>query len=671
MTKTTRAALLLPVLLFPLLLLAQTNCTTPGQTPRSAFPVCGTTTFAQTTVPQCGGFRMAKQHCPGNNTLTDINPFYYKFTCYVSGTLGFIINPNDQREDYDWALFDVTNQDPNQIFANAALTISDNWSSEPGATGTRAQGTAQFVDCGEPNPTFNRMPVIEAGHNYLLLVSHFTPTDAGYSLSFGGGTAVITDNTLPRLKAVEASCGGDILRVKLNKGMKCSSVTASGSEFFITPSVATVVSATAIGCSTGFDTDSVELRLSTFLNPGNYSLGIRNGSDNNTILDICDRGIPETDKLDFVLLPRTFTPMDSLAPLSCAPRQLRLVFKRPMLCSSIAPDGSDFSITGTYPVSISGAACASSNGLSKEIVITLTAPLQQEGTFQLRLQQGSDGNPITDECGEPTPPGAVLTFSVLDTVNADFSYSIAYGCQRDTVSFAHPGGNRINSWQWDLDQGQTAATQNAVAYYTDFDVEKKVRLVVSNGFCSDTARTTIGLVNYRKAGFEVFEDQCPDEFIAITNTSVGRALRFWWTFGNGTSSNEQTPMPLYSAPPRATSYWIDLQITDSFNCTDAVRKRITVYNSCFVDVPNAFTPNNDGRNDRFHVLNAVKALNFEFAVYNRWGGLVFKSNNWKEGWDGKIGAIEQPTGVYAWLVRYVERDTGKSVFRKGTVLLIR
>ncbi|RYZ22005.1 MAG: T9SS type B sorting domain-containing protein [Chitinophagaceae bacterium] len=670
MTKTIRAVFLLPVLLFAQLLSAQTNCTTPGQTPRSAFPVCGTTTFAQTTVPQCGGFAMAFQHC-GGGTLTDINPYYYKFTCYVSGTLGFVIRPNDAAEDYDWALFDITNQDPNQIFSNAALTIADNWSSEPGNTGTSAQGTEQFVTCGEPNPTFNRMPVLEAGHNYLLLVSHFTPTDAGYALSFGGGSAVITDNTLPRLKAVEASCGGDVLRVKLNKRMKCSSITATGSEFFITPAVANVVSANAIGCGQGFDTDSVELRLSTFLNPGTYTLGIRNGSDSNTILDVCDRGIPDTNKLDFVMLARTTTPMDSLAPLACAPNKLRLVFRRPILCSSVAADGSDFAVTGTYPVTITGASCDGTGTGSKEIVITLSAPLQREGNFQLRLQQGSDGNPITDECGEPTPAGAVINFSVLDTVNAGFSYRIDYGCQRDTVQFTHPGANRVNSWQWDLDQGQNATVQNPTAYYTDFDVERQVRLVVSNGFCADTASATITLLNYRKAGFEVLEDQCPGELVAIRNTSLGRALRYWWTFGDGSSSIEETPAPVYNPPPRTTNYWIDLQITDSFNCTDAVRRRVTVYNSCFVDVPNAFTPNNDGRNDRFHVLNAVKALDFEFAVYNRWGGLVFKSNNWKEGWNGRIGAIDQPSGVYAWLLRYVERDTGKPVFRKGTVLLIR
>jgi gliding motility-associated-like protein len=651
---------------------AQSQCTTPGQTPQSAFPICGTSTFAQTSVPQCGGRPVGSQHCGGAG-LTDLNPFWYKFTCYQGGTLGFTITPNIINDDYDWVVYDVTGEDPAQVFSNASLTISDNWSGDGGLTGASSGGSLLFVCEGPGKPRFSAMPVLITGHNYLLLISHFTRTTDGYSLSFGGGTAVITDTTLPRLKSVEASCGGDILRVKLNKKMKCNTLTGTGSEFFITPAVANVVSATGFGCSNGFDTDSIELRLSTFLNPGNYSLGIRNGSDANTLLDICDRSIPTTDVLPFVLLPRAPTPMDSLAPLPCAPNRLRLVFRRAMLCSSVAADGSDFRISGTYPVTITGATggCSAGATASKEIVVTLSAPLQQEGNFQIILQRGGDANTIFDECGEETPAGSALAFAVLDTVNANFSSSIAYGCSKDTVSFTHPGGNRVNRWQWSLDEGQASPLQNPVALYTQFNTPKNIELIVSNGFCSDTTTATIQLINYLKAGFEVLEDQCPNEPIVLRNTSQGRQLQYWWTFGNGTSSVVETPAPIYDAPLRTIPYWIDLNVTDSFGCTDAIRKRILVYNSCFVDVPNAFTPNNDGRNDRFHVLNAVKALNFEFAVYNRWGQLVFKSNNWKEGWDGRIGAMDQPTGVYVWFTRYTERDTGKSVFRKGTVLLMR
>ena len=88
-------------------------------------------------------------------------------------------------------------------------------------------------------------------------------------------------------------------------------------------------------------------------------------------------------------------------------------------------------------------------------------------------------------------------------------------------------------------------------------------------------------------------------------------------------------------------------------------------------MPTAFTPNGDGKNDLFRVLNAVKAENLELLLFNRWGQLVFKTTNWKQGWDGKINGELQATGVYVWLLRYTDRNSKKRIEQKGTVTLIR
>src|SRR4051812_9310883 len=86
------------------LLKAQTACTAPGQNPSTAFPVCGTSVFTQTSVPICGGQSVPSPGC-SNDPLTDVNPFWYKFTCFQSGSLGFKITPHTNSEDYDWQLF--------------------------------------------------------------------------------------------------------------------------------------------------------------------------------------------------------------------------------------------------------------------------------------------------------------------------------------------------------------------------------------------------------------------------------------------------------------------------------------------------------------------------------------------------------------------------------------
>src|SRR3982751_265959 len=95
------------------LIMAQ-PCTTPGQTPSTAFPVCGTSVFQQTTVPICGTRSLVVPGCSGA-AYSDKNPFWYRFTCYVSGTLGFLIKPTNSGDDYDWQLYDITGRNPDDV----------------------------------------------------------------------------------------------------------------------------------------------------------------------------------------------------------------------------------------------------------------------------------------------------------------------------------------------------------------------------------------------------------------------------------------------------------------------------------------------------------------------------------------------------------------------------
>ncbi|HVG40582.1 MAG TPA: gliding motility-associated C-terminal domain-containing protein [Chitinophagaceae bacterium] len=649
--------------------MAQSICTGAGQNPETAFPVCGTSTFQQNTVPLCGGRPVAYKGCPGNG-LTDINPYWYKFTCFTSGTLGFVITPKDLSDDYDWELYDITGVNPSLVYTNDKLVVSNNWSGESGLTGASNAGSQQFV-CGGPGKAlFSKMPTLIQGHNYLLLISHFTRTQSGYSLSFGGGTTVITDPNGPRLKNAEASCGGDVIKVGISKKIKCSSIATDGSDFYIKGNNITFSSAVGINCSSSFDSDSIELKLSGFLQPGTYNLRIKKGSDANTLSDYCDVQVPESDEVSFTIQPKSPTPMDSMIPLTCAPKQLKLIFSKPILCSSIAKDGSDFLINGVYPVIISGVTGNCSGNSTKEIFINLSSAMQQGGSFTLNLKKGSDGNTLVNECGEETRSGSSLSFLVKDTVNADFTYRIFYGCEIDTVGYLHDGKNGVTKWQWNLDDGLQSNTQNTVAYYSTFTT-KNSTLVVSNGLCSDTAKQTILLNNFLKADFTAYEDNCPLEPIQFTSTAKGKIVKHNWKFGDGEESAIATPTHTYAQPQRETPFIINYAVTDSLGCTSEIQKKVIIYASCFLAVPNAFTPNNDGLNDLFYPANAVKAENLQFTLYNRWGELIYKTNDWKKGWNGTVNGKPQQAGIYIWMLQYTDRDTKKSREQKGTVMLIR
>mgnify|MGYP003330442577 CR=1 FL=1 len=399
---------LILIFLLPFSADAQT-CTALGQNPQTAFPVCGTAVFSQSSVNICGDRAVVSRCTSAGLLFTDKNPYWYKFTCFSSGTLGFTITPNNLGDDYDWQLFDVTGRNVADVYTDISLFVACNWSGDPGITGASAAGNS-LIRCEGPGvPLFSAMPYITQGRNYLLLVSHFTDSQSGYSLSFGGGTGSITDTTEPHLSTASAACDGTVITVKLNKKMKCNSLNTGGLEFSITPAIRNVISAVGNGCTSGFDTDSVTLTLNGPLVPGSYTVTIDNGPDGNTLLDNCDRNIPVGENIPLTVYPILPTPMDSITKPGCAPQTLQLVFRKRIRCNTIAPDGSDFVITGTYPVTITGAQGLNcTNGVSNKIIITLSAPLQRAGNFILKLVRGSDNNTIFDECTQETPAGSTL-----------------------------------------------------------------------------------------------------------------------------------------------------------------------------------------------------------------------------------------------------------------------
>ena len=114
-------------------------CTTLGQTPASAFPACGTTVFTQTSVPICSTNSLFVPGCSGDGVnYENRNPFFYRFKCYQSGTLGFIITPLAANEDYDWQLYEITGRNPDEIFTNRNIIVSGNWAGTYGPTGASA-----------------------------------------------------------------------------------------------------------------------------------------------------------------------------------------------------------------------------------------------------------------------------------------------------------------------------------------------------------------------------------------------------------------------------------------------------------------------------------------------------------------------------------------------------
>jgi gliding motility-associated-like protein len=645
------------------------TCINAGQTPSSAILLCGAQSFIQNNVRLCGQSTIPAP-CSNISIYQNTNPYWFRMYCFSPGTLGFIITPNDPNDNFDWQLFDISGRNDDDVFTDPSLFLACNWCGDPGETGASVDGNNLIVCTGVTQELFSKMPDIIQGHEYLLMVSHRNSNESGFQIIVTGGSASVTDPVEPALFSARLSCNSTEINVFLNKEMYCSTIATDGSDFILS-SGATITSA-GFSCTNG-QTGLITLSLSNYIPPGYYTVTIKNGSDGNTIRDKCGREIPAGNSVQAVINSTIPVRMDSLTAPGCSADILNLVFQRPVQCSSVALNGSDFSITGQQPVSIDNVAisCNTQTVTTTAIILHLSSPIITGGAYQITLGTGTDGNTLFDECGTPVSPGS-LSFTVKASVSAAFTYTIKASCKEDTIYFSHNNSTGVTDWNWSFDNVSSTNSPNQVKIFPATG-QHTARLIVSNSTCRDTATENIRLDNRVIAAFDVPPVICPEDPARLINQSSGTVNIWQWSFGNNLTSNLQHP-PSFQYPinGRETFYTIKLvAVNNTMNCRDSVIKKIQVLSSCYIAVPSAFTPNGDGLNDYLHPANALKADNLVFKVYSRFGQLVFETRDWTKKWDGRINGMMQPAAVYAWFLSYTHRDTGEKVFMKGTTVLIR
>ena len=198
--------------------------------------------------------------------------------------------------------------------------------------------------------------------------------------------------------------------------------------------------------------------------------------------------------------------------------------------------------------------------------------------------------------------------------------------------------------------------------------------VTDNAGCSDTAKVEVRILNSveLKAGISGTEYLCRTyDSASFKDISTGNITTWNWDFNNGqTATIKQPSVQYFSMSANDDTYVVRLAIADTSGCTDTAYHFVKVLDNCYIAVPTAFTPNGDGLNDYLYPLNAYKATNLSFKVFNRSGQLVFETKDWTVKWDGTIKGTKQASGVYVWMLDYNDA-TGKKISLKGTTLLIR
>lgn len=274
------------------------------------------------------------------------------------------------------------------------------------------------------------------------------------------------------------------------------------------------------------------------------------------------------------------------------------------------------------------------------------------------------------------------TQTVYDTIKQylpptiDFAIAKQTGCAPYAVQFndASTAGTEL-TYMWDFGDGNTSTQASPLHVYQNSGIYSVRLTIYTTTGCIDTLQ--IFRPNYitvnpsPTAGFTVLPTKVTiyQPVVEVQQFGAQPGEQFDFFMDDGTQYNNVARF--YHTYLDTGSYYVTQVVTNSYNCTDTLKILVRVNPVPLIFAPNAFTPNGDGKND-IYLPTVVGAREYEFIIYNRWGQVVFKTNDVHIGWDGTLfnqGAMCE-TAVYTFVIftRDLNEELGE---KRGTITLIR
>jgi gliding motility-associated-like protein len=652
------------------------------------------------------------------------NSVWYIFTISAAGDLEFAITPISATDDYDFALFNLTNYTCSEITTGVAPYVRCNYALTSGQPTGLAAGNVAVT--ASPNGSAFLAPLpVQVGETYALMIDNFTRNGQGYSIDFSNGTAGTADTVSPFLASIDTlTCDTTTtLTLTFSEPVLCDSILSNGSQFqIIGPQTVSVIGAFSASCAAGQKfTQEVTITLANpIITTGNYEVSAVPGTGGLNITDICGR--PITSDSVILFAPAIIFPHFTYnIAASCYVDTLNFINISLPNPSNGAPVVWDWNFgDGTPNSSLQDPPHVFADTLLYNVTLTATTV---------------DGCTYSNDSIIP----------VDRSYRADFSFAPSVICPGVPVQFVDVSPGSADTWLWDFGDGNISGSQNPVNVYST-PGNYAVTLVISEtsvaGICTDTRTQDILVLPDVTAAFTLSAQQiCQGTPVVFTDQTTGFPSAWRWDFGNGDTSVIQNPTYTYDsvgqfnislevtntcnvdvatqsfdvfeipvfelgtdtsicfdksvtliAFPGATSTtWSTGQSGDSIEVFGApIEVRASVNNNgctfddaIFIDelqegciivpVPSAFTPNGDGFNDLWRLVNPQRLISIEVWIFNRWGQQVFYDNSLDFAWDGSLKGEKAEMGVYSYVLKgFGESSRGREpVLYKGNLTLIR
>jgi gliding motility-associated-like protein len=268
---------------------------------------------------------------------------------------------------------------------------------------------------------------------------------------------------------------------------------------------------------------------------------------------------------------------------------------------------------------------------------------------------------VTDANGCTATAITTVTVSALPV--SQFSADTTQGCAPLCVNFSDLSSvslpSTVTSWSWDFGDNNNSTQQSPNHCYATPGVYSVTLLVTTNDGCSHTLSLNnyINVFGSPTAAFTASPQPTTILTPTINFTDMSTGADTWlWSFGdlNNSTSNLQNPTYTYSDP---ICYQVSLEVSSQNGCTDSTSEIICIDPDVSIYVPNTFTPNDDGINETFiPITTGINPDRYEFWVFDRWGNLIFYTDDLNEGWNGRVQGHDKLCQIdtYVWKVKCVD-----------------
>ncbi|QES89056.1 T9SS type B sorting domain-containing protein [Rhizosphaericola mali] len=261
--------------------------------------------------------------------------------------------------------------------------------------------------------------------------------------------------------------------------------------------------------------------------------------------------------------------------------------------------------------------------------------------------------------------GCILEDQYEYNVRAEPHFTISANnmetCQGESINLSADGGTDYN---WYIEnESNSIGLANTITYQPN--QSETIHVKISEAICNNSIVLQSQVIIHSLPEITISKSNdisCINN--NVTLTANGGIKYVWENFPNNTSNI------IAVSPETETTY--NVTGFNQYNCANT--STITVildekYKEVKLFIPSAFTPNNDGKNDFFKATSNAKIDRYSLKIFNRWGNLVFSSNNISNGWNGKYNNNTLPTGTYIYEI--TASNFCKEFHKKGTLVLIK